>query len=120
MCKSFIINTLSLMSRFCQGQVTVLSCPELLMKCDYNYCIVLKKVYTYWLIILIQVYKLRLILNTVYTFLFLHGWLKRKQALLRSNLAGITPVCDEVFRSKSQVFPGSFNYTLEHPMPYQT
>jgi hypothetical protein len=50
----------------------------------------------------------------------LHGWLKRKQALLRSNLAGITPVCDEVFRSKSQVFPGSFNYTLEHPMPYQT
>ena len=59
-------------------------------------CIVLKKVYTYWLKILIQVYKLKLILNTVYTFLFLHGWVKRKQALLRSILPGITPVCNEV------------------------
>lgn len=71
-------------------------------------CIVLKKVYTYWLIILIQVYKLKIILNTVYTFLFLHGWLKRKQALLRSILPGITPVCNEVYRLRARFYPGSF------------
>ena len=88
--------------------VPVVWFPKVVYECPVEFCIVLKKVYTFWLIILILVYKLKSILNTIYTLLFLRGWIKRKQALLRSNLPGITPVCDEVYRSESQVLSWFF------------
>lgn len=71
-------------------------------------CIVLKKNYTYCLKILLQVYKLKFILNTIYTLLLLHDWLKWKQALLRSILSGIIPVCNEVYRLRARFYPDSF------------
>jgi hypothetical protein len=48
--------------------------------------IVLKKVYTYWLKILLQVYTINL--NPKYC-LHLPNWMKQKRALLRSNSLGL-------------------------------
>lgn len=44
-------------------------------------CIVLKKVYTFWLLILIVGYKFKFILKTIYTSLYSQTWKKRQQAL---------------------------------------